>query len=103
MGRPAASKENKKLAVAIAVMVTRKTDQTGSPDDTIARSGKCSIYALLNLLIPNIIRSTDSGIRDGISEVEFNKALQVCRFIPNISCDDAKTMITGPPPHNDTL
>ncbi len=77
MGRPAASEANKQLAVAIAAMVTRKT---GSHSDTIARSGNCSIYALLKVLIPTIIRSTDSRLRDGISEVEFNKALQVCRL-----------------------
>jgi hypothetical protein len=57
-------------------MVTRKTD---NPSNTVARSGKCSIYALLKVLCPSIIRNNNSGLRDGISEVEFNKVLQVCR------------------------
>ena len=74
MGRPAASPENKKLAVSIALMLTRQTDSSG---DTIARCGKCSIFALLKILIPTIIRENEAGPRDGISEIEFNKALQV--------------------------
>ncbi len=74
MGRPAASEVNKNLAVAIALTVTRKTINT---HDTIARCGKCSIFTLFKLLSPGIIRENNSGPRDGISEVEFNKALQV--------------------------
>jgi hypothetical protein len=76
MGRPAVSTANKRLAVSIALMLTRQTD---NPSDTIARCGKCSIFALLKVLSPTIIRENNSGPRDGISEVELNKALQVCK------------------------
>ncbi len=76
MGRPAASTVNKKFAVSIALMVTRQTDNA---NDTIARSGQCSIFALLKILSPTIIRENNEGPRDGISEIEFNKALQVCQ------------------------
>jgi hypothetical protein len=75
MGRPAASPENKKLSVAIAFLLTRQTDNSS---DTIARCGKCSIFAVLKILCPTIIRENNTGPRDGISEIEFNKALQVC-------------------------
>jgi hypothetical protein len=74
MGRPAASEENRKLAVAMALTVTRRSI---SSHDTIARCGKCSIFALFKLLSPGNVRDSNSGPRDGISEVEFNKALQV--------------------------
>ena len=78
MGRPAVSPANKKIAVSIALMVTRKTD---NPSDTIARSGKCSIFTLLKILSPSIIRENKEGPRDGITEIEFNKALQVFKGI----------------------
>jgi hypothetical protein len=74
MGRPAASEANKNLAVAIALTVTRDTT---SKHDTVARGGICSIYALFKLLRPGAVRENSLGPRDGISEVEFNKALQV--------------------------
>ena len=76
MGRPAASGENKQFAVALAHLVTHRTD---NPSDTIARRGKCSIFALLKIFYPSIVRDNDKGPRDGISEVELNKALQVCK------------------------
>jgi hypothetical protein len=75
MGRPAASEVNKNLAVEMALIVTRISI---SSNDMIARSGKCSVYALFKTLCPGIVRESNFGPRDGISEVEFNKALQVC-------------------------
>ncbi len=75
MGRPAASPANKKLAVSIALMVTRQTDKSS---DTIARGGMCSIFELLKSVSPTITRQNNEGPRDGITEIELNKALQVC-------------------------
>lgn len=72
MGRPTVSAHNKRIAVAIAEMVTVKTDD---PEHRIARSGVCSIFALLRAACPELIRERDFGPRDGISEAELNKAL----------------------------
>ena len=74
MGRPVASHSNKMLAVAFANLLTRST---GCAHSFIARSGKCSLFSLLRMLRPSIVRDSDTGPRDGITEVEFNKALQV--------------------------
>ncbi len=74
MGRPAASAANRQFAVEFARLVTRRTDCHTS---TIARCGVCSIYCLLKMVRPSIIRDANKGPREGISEVEFNKALQV--------------------------
>jgi hypothetical protein len=72
MGRPCASEENKFAALAFAKIITK---ETGDPDDLLARCGRCSLFATLQEMYPHIIR--DTGNRDGISEVEFNKILQV--------------------------
>jgi hypothetical protein len=74
MGRPTASAYNKQFAVAMACLVTAETD---NPNDTVARCGPYSIFALVKQVCPSIVRDTDSGPRDGLSEVELNKALQV--------------------------
>ena len=74
MGRPVASHSNKMFAVAFANLLTRFT---GCAHSFIARSGKCSLFSLLRMLRPSIVRDSDTGPRDGITEVEFNKALQV--------------------------
>jgi hypothetical protein len=74
MGRPTASKENKQFAVAVAKLVTM---ETGSPMDMIARSGQCSLYHFLKGQFPWIVRDGHFGVRDGVSEVELNKTLQV--------------------------
>ena len=76
MGRPAASEANKIFAVDISKLVTRSTEKA---QDTIARCGTCSIYALVKLIRPQVLREYEKGPRDGISEVEFNKTLQVQR------------------------
>lgn len=74
MGRPAASEANKQLSVLFANLITCRSDSRGS---TIARCGKCSIYALFKSVIPDAVRDLQTGTRDGVSEVEFNKVLQV--------------------------
>ncbi len=74
MGRPAASLQNKHVAIAIAKLVTAETEYHS---DTVARCGPCSIFAIVKHACPAIIRQSDSGPRDGLSEVELNKVLQV--------------------------
>jgi hypothetical protein len=74
MGRPTASKENKALAVAIASLATKPTN---NPEDIVARCGSCSLFIMLKSICPIIVRDWDMGPRDGVSEVELNKALQV--------------------------
>ncbi len=74
MGRPCASEENKMAALAFASIITK---QTMNHDDLLARCGRCSLFATLQQMYPHIIREADTGDRDGISEVEFNKLLQV--------------------------
>ena len=81
MGRPAASEANKIFAVDISKLVTRSTEKA---QDTIARCGTCSIYALVKLIRPQVLREFEKGPRDGISEVEFNKTLQVQRNLFNV-------------------
>ena len=73
MGRPAASLHNKRFALGVASLVTIATDDS---KDTVARCGTCSIFALVNRVCPAIIRGND-GPRDGLTEMELNKALQV--------------------------
>ena len=73
MGRPAASDANRRFAVSFANLLTRRTDY----HSTIARCGTCSLYDLLKSARPAIARDANTGPRDGISEAEFNKALQV--------------------------
>ncbi len=63
-------------ALAFANIVTQ---HSCDPDDLLARCGRCSLFATLQDMFPHIIREADSGERDGISEVEFNKLLQVLR------------------------
>jgi hypothetical protein len=83
MGRPTASVRNKQIAVAMAALVTAETD---NPDDTVARCGPYSIFALVKQACPAIVRETNSGPRDGLSEVELNKALQAC--LPHVLQQD---------------
>ena len=76
MGRPAACPAHRKMAVDFASVVTRRSE---NPHDTIARSGTCSIFALFRFFRPAAVRLEFGGPRNGISEVEFNKELQVSR------------------------
>ncbi len=71
MGRPAASDTHRKAALALARILTRLT---GDADDIVARCGECELYSAVQEVFPQIVRA---GARDGISEVERNKVLQV--------------------------
>ena len=74
MGRPTASKTNKELALAFAQLITCPSE---SSEHIVARCGECSIFALLRTTCSTIVRNEKGYPRDGISEVEFNKFLQV--------------------------
>jgi hypothetical protein len=59
-------------------------------NDLLARCGRCSLFATIQEMYPHIIREADTGDRDGISEVEFNKILQVkCSSAPTSHTMDA--------------
>ena len=74
MVRPSASAENKLIAIEFAKTVTCKTD---NPEDFLARCGRCSLFSTLQEMFPQIVRDGECTARDGLTEVEFNKALQV--------------------------
>ncbi len=76
MVRPAASDINKAVALTFAPSVTQITQD---PADTVARCGRCSLYSALRDVYPQTVRDGLSGVRDGVSEMEFNKTLQVVR------------------------
>ena len=78
MGRPTASPMNKSIAQVFARALTTRT---ANPDDKIARCGQCSLFSLLRQALPQIVRDENFGNRGGISEVEFNKVLQVLKII----------------------
>ena len=71
MGRPTASDTNRRAALALARMLTRLT---GDADDIVARCGECGLHSAVQEVFPQIVRAR---ARDGISEVELNKVLQV--------------------------
>ena len=70
------SESNRSAALALAQVITRKSD---IPEDSIARRGSCSIFSVLLATCPPIIQNGNSRDRKGVSEIEFNKLLQVCR------------------------
>ena len=74
MGRPTASEANKYVAVAFARLMI---EQTGKAEDVVARCGFCSVFALLKCSYPIVVRDGTVVPRDGVSEAEFNKLLQV--------------------------
>ena len=74
MGRPSASAENKVIAIEFAKAVTRKTSD---PKDLLARCGRCSLFSAFQEMFPQIVRDGTSSARHGLTEVEFNKLLQV--------------------------
>jgi hypothetical protein len=74
MVRPVGSDVNKAIALAFAASVTRITRDT---DDTVARNGHCGLFSALRDVYPKTVRDEISGVRDGVSEMEFNKTLQV--------------------------
>ncbi len=79
MGRPAASPVNKSIALEFAKMITRKTDNA---NDLVARCGQCSIFSALREICPSLSREGNTENRDGLTEVEFNKMLQVQTVAP---------------------
>lgn len=74
MVRPTGSPTNRHIALEFARLVTR---QTGNDEDLVARCGRCCLFSTLQEMFPNVVRDGPKGERDGISEVEFNKLLQV--------------------------
>ena len=74
MGRPVASLRNKRLAAMFASLVSV---QTNKASDIVARCGPCSLYEMFKQCCPMLCRDKRSGPRDGISQAEFNKVLQV--------------------------
>jgi hypothetical protein len=60
--------------LAFATSVTRITRDTV---DTVARNGHCGLFSALKDVYPQTVRDDISGVRDGVSEMEFNKTLQV--------------------------
>ena len=78
MVRPAASDINKSIALTFATSITQITHDTA---DIVARCGRCGIFSALSDVYPHIVRDGLSGVRDGVSEVEFNKTLQVAMLL----------------------
>ena len=74
MVRPVASELNRLIALAFAASVTQITRDT---IDTVARNGHCGLFSALRDVYPKAVRDELSGVRDGVSEMEFNKTLQV--------------------------
>ena len=74
MVRPVASDVNKAIALTFAASVTQITRDTV---DTVARNGHCGLFSALKDVYPQTVRDEISGVRDGVSEMEFNKTLQV--------------------------
>ena len=77
MGRPSASTENKTIAIEFAKAVTR---YTGDQKDLLARCGRCSLFSSLQEMFPQVVRNATKSqnfAQDGLTEVEFNKLLQV--------------------------
>ena len=74
MVRPVASDVNKAIALTFAASVTQITRDTV---DTVARNGHCGLFSALKDVYPQTVRDEISGVRDGVSEMEYNKTLQV--------------------------
>jgi hypothetical protein len=76
MVRPVASDTNKAIALAFAASVTKITQDA---EDIVARCGRCGIFSALRDVFPQTVRDHCLGVRDGVSEMEFNKLLQVLK------------------------
>jgi hypothetical protein len=74
MVRPVASETNKAIALSFTTAVTQITHETV---DVVARCGRCGLFSALSEVYPHTVREKLSGVRDGVSEMEFNKTLQV--------------------------
>mmetsp|Transcript_40975 Transcript_40975/g.82471 ORF Transcript_40975/g.82471 Transcript_40975/m.82471 type:complete len:253 (+) Transcript_40975:23-781(+) len=77
MPRLRASKDNRALLVQFAFACTK---QTGHPSDFVARSGSYSIFSALAQCCPAAVRTDLDGARDGISDSEGRKELQLAGF-----------------------
>jgi len=74
--RPKASEENRAIALAFAQCVTAKSDLETS---FVARHGKASLFACFDRVCPSLTREPHEprpANRQGVSEPEFNKALE---------------------------
>ena len=78
MVRPTASAINKSIAFTFAASITQITQNA---KDVVARCGRCGLFSALSDVYPHIVRDGLSGVRDGVSEVEFNKTLQVAMLL----------------------
>jgi hypothetical protein len=78
MVRPTPSETNKKVALAFARAVTLTTNKK---KDEVARSGPSSIFSALVDIYPQAVYCGPSSRRDGISEMVFNKTLQVVAIL----------------------
>lgn len=79
MGRAAASEVNKAVALAFAKIITQRSED---PHDLVARCGRYSIYSTFRDMYPFLVREGQLDNREGVSEVEFNKVLQVTSYSP---------------------
>eukprot|EP00961_Rhodomonas_salina_P092375 1242912-Rhodomonas_salina.1 len=74
MVRPRASQRNHQLSVLFANIVTTTASLPRGPlKDTIGRKGPHSLFEVLSKVCPSATRDRS---RDGVSEVEYNKALE---------------------------
>mmetsp|Transcript_55048 Transcript_55048/g.145339 ORF Transcript_55048/g.145339 Transcript_55048/m.145339 type:complete len:122 (+) Transcript_55048:95-460(+) len=83
MVRPTASKINKAIAINFARIVCVVTKR---PADVIPRSGCCSVFAMLEQLLPSITRGDENSNYEGISTIELNKLMQVYIFYYKCLC-----------------
>ncbi len=76
MVRPVGSDVNKAISLYFAASITKFTDNYA---DIVARCGRCGLFSALSSIYPQTVRDGYFGSRDGISEMEFNKILQVVK------------------------
>jgi hypothetical protein len=74
MVRPTPSDINKRVALAFARAVTQTTNKNV---DMVPRSGTRSLFSALKETFPEVVYCGPPYPRDGISEIVFNKTLQV--------------------------
>ncbi len=74
MVRPTPSDTNKRVALAFAKAVTRTTNKIF---DMVARRGPSSLFSALKEIYPEVVYCGPPYPRDGVSEMVFNKTLQV--------------------------